>query len=90
MKCDRVWRGARHAAMAAARPGRWIVGNRPQAAKERRMFHAGSPPESPTVEAAEAIDRKRRRSKPRPVDCRAHLVHRSGSAPLHQRISRGQ
>ncbi len=75
MKCDRVWRGARLATMAAARPGLGIVENGLIAAQEGRIVYAGAEADAPTLDAAQTIDCEGRWITPGLVDCHTHIVY---------------
>jgi imidazolonepropionase len=75
MKCDRVWRGARLATMAAAQSGLGIVENGLIAAKDGRIVFAGAASDAPTFDAAETIDCEGRWITPGLVDCHTHIVY---------------
>ena len=75
MKCDRVWRGARLATMAAAQPGLGIVENGLIAAKDGRIVYAGTASDAPSLDAAETIDCAGRWITPGLVDCHTHIVY---------------
>lgn len=75
MQCDRVWRGARLATMAAAQPGLGIVESGLIAARDGRIVYAGPAAEAPSLEAAEAIDCEGRWITPGLVDCHTHIVY---------------
>jgi imidazolonepropionase len=75
MKCDRVWRGARLATMAAAQPGLGIVENGLIAAKDGRIVFAGAASDAPSLDAAETIDCAGRWITPGLVDCHTHIVY---------------
>ena len=75
MKCDRVWRGARLATMAAAQPGLGIVENGLIAAKDGRIVYAGAAADAPRLDAAETIDCAGRWITPGLIDCHTHLVY---------------
>lgn len=74
MKCDRVWRGARLATMAAGQPGLGIVENGVIAARDGRIAYAGSDADAPALDAAETIDCGGRWITPGLVDCHTHIV----------------
>lgn len=74
MKCDRVWRGARLATMAAGQPGLGIVENGVIAARDGRIAYAGSDADAPALDAAETIDCDGRWITPGLVDCHTHIV----------------
>ena len=75
MKCDRVWRGARLATMAAAQPGLGIVENGLIASKDGRIVYAGAAADAPAFDAAETIDCEGRWITPGLVDCHTHIVY---------------
>ena len=55
MKCDRVWRGARLATMAAP-PGLGIVDKGLIASKDGRIVYAGAEADAPALDAVERFD----------------------------------
>jgi len=75
MKCDRVWRGARLATMAAGQPGLGIVDQGLIAATNGRIVHVGTESDAPPFEAAETIDCEGRWITPGLVDCHTHIVY---------------
>jgi imidazolonepropionase len=74
MKCDRVWRGARLATMAAP-PGLGIVDKGLIASTDGRIVYAGAEADAPALEAAETIDCEGRWITPGLVDCHTHIVY---------------
>ena len=74
MKCDRVWRGARLATMAAP-PGLGIVDKGLIASRDGRIVYAGTEVDAPAFEAAETIDCEGRWITPGLVDCHIHIVY---------------
>jgi imidazolonepropionase len=74
MKCDRVWRGARLATMAAP-PGLGMVDKGLIASKDGRIVYAGVEADAPALEAAETIDCEGRWITPGLVDCHTHIVY---------------
>jgi imidazolonepropionase len=74
MKCDRVWRGARLATMAAP-PGLGIVEEGVIASTDGRIVYAGPEADAPAFEAAETIDCEGRWITPGLVDCHTHIVY---------------
>ncbi|MFI5030923.1 MAG: imidazolonepropionase [Reyranellales bacterium] len=74
MKCDRVWRGARLATMAAP-PGLGIIEKGVVASTDGRIVYAGPEADAPAFEAAETIDCEGRWITPGLVDCHTHIVH---------------
>jgi imidazolonepropionase len=75
MKCDRVWRGARLATMAAAQPGLGIVEDGVIASKDGRIVYAGAASDAPSLDAAETFDCDGRWITPGLVDCHTHIVY---------------
>jgi imidazolonepropionase len=75
MKCDRVWRDARLATMAAAQPGLGIVDGGVIAATDGRIVYAGAVSDAPAFEAAETVDCEGRWITPGLVDCHTHIVY---------------
>ncbi|CAN5323925.1 imidazolonepropionase [soil metagenome] len=75
MRCDRVWRGARLATMAAAQPGLGIIENGVVAAMDGRIVYAGGECDAPVLEATETIDCEGRWITPGLVDCHTHIVY---------------
>lgn len=82
MKCDRVWRGARLATMAAARPGLGIVDDGVIAAKDGRIAFAGTASDAPSFDAAETVECEGRWITPGLVDCHTHIVY--GGSRAHE------
>ncbi len=74
MKCDRVWRGARLATMAAP-PGLGIVEKGVIASTDGHIVYAGAEADAPAFEAAETIDCEGRWITPGLVDCHTHIVY---------------
>ncbi|HLG48750.1 MAG TPA: imidazolonepropionase [Reyranella sp.] len=74
MKCDRVWRGARLATMAAP-PGLGIVEKGIVASSDGRIVYAGAEADAPVFEAAETVDCEGRWITPGLVDCHTHIVY---------------
>jgi imidazolonepropionase len=74
MKCDRVWRGARLATMAAP-PGLGNVEKGIVASSDGRIVYAGAEADAPAFEAAETIDCEGRWITPGLVDCHTHIVY---------------
>jgi imidazolonepropionase len=72
MKCDRVWRRARLATMAA---GVGIVEKGVVASTDGRIVYAGPEADAPAFEAAETIDCEGRWITPGLVDCHTHIVY---------------
>jgi imidazolonepropionase len=75
MKCDRVWRGARLATMAAAQPGLGIVEKGVIAATDGRIAYAGSEADAPAFDSGETIDCEGRWITPGLIDCHTHIVY---------------
>src|SRR5262249_47766127 len=76
MRCDRIWRNARLATMAAGESGLGIVEDGVVAARDGLIVYAGPANAAPTpVEALESIDCERRWITPGLIDCHTHLVY---------------
>ena len=75
MKCDRVWRGARLATMAAGQPGLGIVDKGLIASKDGRIVYAGAEADAPAFDAAETVACYGRWITPGLIDCHTHLVY---------------
>jgi imidazolonepropionase len=74
MQCDRVWRGARLATMAAP-PGLGIVDKGLIASTGGRIVYAGMEADAPALDAAETIDCAGRWITPGLIDCHTHIVY---------------
>src|SRR6478752_1960690 len=74
MKCDRVWRGARLATIAAP-PSLGIVDKGLIASTDGRIVYAGAEADAPTLETAETIGCEGRWITPGLVDCHTHIVY---------------
>ncbi|MES2256608.1 MAG: imidazolonepropionase [Pseudomonadota bacterium] len=87
MRCDRVWRHARLATLAASRPGIGIVEHGLVAAKGGRIIFAGAAMDAPTFRADEDIDCEGRWMTPGLIDCHTHLVYAGNRyAEFEQRL----
>jgi imidazolonepropionase len=87
MRCDRVWRHARLATLAASRPGVGIIENGLLAAKGGRIIFAGAAMDAPTFRADEDIDCDGRWVTPGLIDCHTHLVYAGNRyAEFEQRL----
>ena len=75
MRCDRVWRNARLATLAADAPGLGVIERGLVAAEGGRIVYAGDAAEAPSLDAAETIDCEGRWITPGLIDCHTHLVH---------------
>lgn len=75
MRCDRIWRNARLATMAADRPGLGEVAAGVVASRDGRIAYAGAEAEAPPLNAHETIDCEGRWITPGLIDCHTHLVH---------------
>jgi len=74
MRCERVWRNARLATLAASRPGLGIIENGVIAANGGNIIYAGAALDAPAFQAAERIDCEGRWVTPGLIDCHTHLV----------------
>jgi imidazolonepropionase len=75
MQCDRVWRGARLATLAANQAGLGIVEKGVVAAYDGRIVYAGAESDAPSLRAAETVDCEGRWITPGLVDCHTHIVY---------------
>ncbi len=73
-RCDRLWRKARLATLAADRPGLGIVEDGVVAEFGGRIVYAGPAAEAPAFEAAATHDCQGRWITPGLIDCHTHLV----------------
>jgi imidazolonepropionase len=88
MRCERVWRNARLATLAASRPGIGIVENGVIAANGGNIIFAGAAQDAPTFQAAERIDCEGRWITPGLIDCHTHLVYAGNrAAEFEQRLN---
>ncbi|HZK99726.1 MAG TPA: imidazolonepropionase [Caulobacteraceae bacterium] len=71
MRCERLWRGARLATMAA---GLGEVADGVVACADGRIVYAGPAADAPSFEARERIDCQGRWITPGLIDCHTHLV----------------
>lgn len=71
LRCDRVWRNARLATMAAAGE----IGDGLIAARDGRILYAGAAADAPALDAAETVDCDGRWITPGLIDCHTHLVY---------------
>lgn len=74
MDCDRLWRNARLATLAAGAPGLGIVEHGVIASRDGRIVHAGAANEAPDFRATETIDCEGRWITPGLIDPHTHLV----------------
>lgn len=88
MRCERVWRNARLATLAASRPGLGIVENGIIAANGGNIIYAGAALDAPAFQAAERIDCEGRWVTPGLIDCHTHLVYAGNrAAEFEQRLN---
>ena len=89
MRCDRIWRNARLATMAAGRDGLGIVEDGIIAARDGLIAYAGPAAAAPPpIEALETIDCRRRWITPGLIDCHTHLVYAGDRAQeFEQRLN---
>jgi len=71
----RLWRNARLATLAAARPGLGVVDEGAVVAAGERILYAGAEADMPSPGDAEVIDCEGRWITPGLVDCHTHLVY---------------
>ncbi len=74
MRCDRLWRDARLATLAAGAVGLGEVGDGVVACADGRILYAGGADEAPCFEAEETIACDGRWITPGLIDCHTHLV----------------
>jgi len=88
MRCDRIWRNARLATMAPARPGMGLMEDALVACSDGLIVHAGPASDAPALEALEVIDCQGRWITPGLIDCHTHLVHAGDRAgEFEQRLN---
>lgn len=75
MQCDRIWRRARLATLAADLPGLGIVEKGLVAARDGRIVYAGPEADAPAFDAPDEIDCAGRWITPGLVDCHTHIVY---------------
>lgn len=74
MLCDRVWRNARLATLAADRSGFGAIDDGVLACSEGRIVYVGEAADAPIFEAAESVDCEGRWITPGLIDPHTHLV----------------
>lgn len=74
MLCDRVWRNARLATLAADRSGFGAIDDGVLACSEGRIIYVGEAADAPIFEAAESVDCEGRWITPGLIDPHTHLV----------------
>ncbi|MBS0282222.1 MAG: imidazolonepropionase, partial [Proteobacteria bacterium] len=88
MRCEKVWRNARLATLAASRPGIGLIENGVIAANGGNILFAGAAQDAPTFQAAERIDCEGRWITPGLIDCHTHLVYAGNrAAEFEQRLN---
>jgi len=89
MECDRIWRHARLATLAAGRPGLGEVEDGVVAARDGRIVYAGPAREAPAgLDAPDITDCEGRWITPGLIDCHTHLVHGGNRAhEFEQRLT---
>ncbi|MQT13598.1 imidazolonepropionase [Segnochrobactrum spirostomi] len=76
MRCDRLWKGARLATLAAGRPGLGIVEDGVVAATDGLIVYAGAAADAPAgLDAAEIVACDGRWITPGLIDCHTHVIH---------------
>jgi imidazolonepropionase len=89
MLCDRLWRNARLATLAASQPGLAVVDDGLIACRDGLILYAGSARSAPAgLDAPDIIDCERRWITPGFIDCHTHLVHAGDrAAEFEQRLN---
>jgi len=88
MRCERVWRNARLATLAASRPEIGTIENGIIAANGGNILFAGAAQDAPTFQAAERIDCEGRWITPGLIDCHTHLIYAgTRAAEFEQRLN---
>jgi imidazolonepropionase len=81
MRCDRIWRNARLATLASARPGLGIVEDGLLACRDGLLIYAGPAADAPPgLEALQVEDCAGRWITPGLIDCHTHLVYAGNRA----------
>jgi imidazolonepropionase len=75
VRCDRLWRNARLATLAPARPGLGEIVQGVIAASAGQILYAGAAADAPAFDAVETIDCEERWITPGLIDCHTHLVY---------------
>jgi imidazolonepropionase len=88
MLCDRLWRNARLATLAAGQPGLGVVEDGLVACREGLIVHAGAARAAPALDARETLDCGGRWITPGLIDCHTHLVYAGDRAhEFEQRLN---
>lgn len=74
MRCDRIWRDARLATMAAGLPGLGVIDHGVLAERGGRIVYAGDQGEAPELDAPTVTDCEGRWITPGLIDCHTHLI----------------
>jgi imidazolonepropionase len=75
LRCDRIWRDARLATMAAGLPGLGIIEDGVIAEREGRIVYAGPADAAPALDAPSIVACEGRWITPGLIDCHTHLVY---------------
>jgi imidazolonepropionase len=75
LRCDRIWRDARLATMAARLPGLGIIEDGVIAEREGRILYAGAAEGAPALDAQSIVACEGRWITPGLIDCHTHLVY---------------
>src|SRR4051794_3724300 len=89
MRCDRIWRNARLATMAPARPGLGLVDDGLIACRDGLIVFAGPAADAPALDGLEVIDCEGRWITPGLIDCHTHLVYAGDRAAEFEQRLRG-
>jgi imidazolonepropionase len=88
MLCDRLWRNARLATLAAGQPGLGVVEDGLVACRDGLIVHAGAARAAPALDARETLDCGGRWITPGLIDCHTHLVYAGDRAhEFEQRLN---
>jgi imidazolonepropionase len=90
MRCDRLWRNARLATLAANQPGLGIVEDGAVACRDGLIVYAGPQRDAPAgLDVAQTIDCAGRWITPGLIDCHTHLVYAGDRAQEFEQRQNG-
>jgi imidazolonepropionase len=88
MRCDRIWRNARLATMAAGKPGLGIIDDGVLACRDGLLVYSGPAADAPAFDAPRIEDCQGRWITPGLIDCHTHLVYAGNRAhEFEQRLN---